>query len=212
MLNQGKVFQGLFSLNLAPANEVFSSDYIDFGEIVVKEIRKNTELEWLNVDLGTKLWTAPTTAVRFGNNTVEGYAFTTPYRGVFDSTSSFIRIPRSVSEYFLTKVTETANAFSQDGWITVACGDEQLPPIYFLVAGWWVEANPADYAIDISVAQDRSLCGIAISENNEDEIAFGIPLLRGFYAIFDIDGGRLGLAPSTLSTKIALAPGLLPTQ
>ena len=90
--------------------------------------------------------------MRFGTSESESYALVTPFRGVFDSTSSFIRIPSSVSEYFLTKVTETANVFAQDGWITVACGDVGLPSIYFLAGGYWIEASPADYAIDISVA------------------------------------------------------------
>ena len=75
----------------------------------------------------------------------------TPVRAVFDIANSFIRLPPSWSDYFLSKMTEDVNVFTVNGWITVRCDDEALEPIYFLAGGYWVEANPSDYAIDISI-------------------------------------------------------------
>ena len=48
-------------------------------------------------------------------------------------------------------MTEDVNVFTVNGWITVRCDDEAMKPIYFLAGGYWVEANPSDYAIDISI-------------------------------------------------------------
>ena len=92
------------------------------------------------------------------------------------------------------------------------CGDENLPSIYFLAGGYWVEVNPKDYAIDISAAQDESICGLAIAENDIEEITFGVPLLRGFYSVFDVANDQLGLVPTTLSNKQALTAGTQPTE
>ena len=40
-----------------------------------------------------------------------------------------------------------------------------------------------------------------------DEIAFGLPLLRGYYNIFDVTNDQLGIAPSSVSSKIAIVAG-----
>ena len=74
---------------------------------------------YIGLQSGTKLWASDTTGVRFGTDEAETFAFTTTYRGVFDTLSSFIRLPPSVSEYFITKVTEKTNSFRQNGWVTV---------------------------------------------------------------------------------------------
>ena len=75
-----------------------------------------------------------------------------------------------------------------------------------------MEANPEDYAIDISISQDRSIYGIAIAANDDEQIVFGVPVLRGFYAIFDVESDRLGFAPSTLSSKQPLTAGEAPSN
>ena len=50
LYNQGRVFQAIFCLNLAPGNEVYASDFIDFGEIIQAEIQDITKLEYLILD------------------------------------------------------------------------------------------------------------------------------------------------------------------
>ena len=163
---------------------------------------------YISLQSGTKLWASDTTGLRFGTD--DTFAFSTTYRGVFDTLSSFIRLPPSISEYFIAKVTEKTNMFEQNGWKTVACDDENLPSIFFLTGGYWLEVSPIDYAIDISTAQDRSICGLAIGPNTVDEIAFGLPLLRGYYSIFDVSNDRLQIAPSASSAKSAIIAGSLP--
>ena len=109
----------------------------------------------LEVDISgnaVKHWAAETTAVRFGLTESESYTFPTAFRGVFDSTSSLIRVPPSAAEYFFHHVGKNINTFYQSGWTTVVCDDESLSSIYFLVGGYWMELHPFDYAIDISAA------------------------------------------------------------
>ena len=205
-------FQAVFSVYLAPTNQYYATDSIAFGDIDQQYIRDVSELRWINLESGTKLWAAETTAVRFGIDELNSYSFTTSYRGVFDSLSSFIRLPASISEYFIDKVTENTNSYKQNGWVTVSCEDENLPSIFFLVGGYWIEASPVDYAIDISAAQDKSICGLAISANDDDEIAFGLPILRGYYTIFDVENDNLAIAPNDISSKQGLEDAYVPAS
>ena len=69
-------------------------------------------MQYVTLEAGTKLWAAETTAVRFGSSESNAYAFETPFRGVFDSTSSFIRVPSSLAAYVVEKATEDSNTFA----------------------------------------------------------------------------------------------------
>ena len=148
LYQQGRVFASLFCLNLSPGNEFYAADFIDFGEIIQTEIQDYTKLEYLTLEEDTKEWSVTTSAVRFGTD--NDFALSTSFRAVFDMSSSFIRLPPSWSDAFLLKMTENVNVYTQNGWITVRCDDENLIPVSFLAGGYWIEANPADYAIDIS--------------------------------------------------------------
>ena len=107
---QGRVFQAIFCLNLSPGDEYFASDFIDFGEIIQTEIQDITKLEYLALEQDTKEWAVTTTAVMFG--TSDSFSLSTPVRAVFDMANSFIKLPPSWSDYFLSKMTENTNVFT----------------------------------------------------------------------------------------------------
>jgi len=61
--------------------------------------------------------------------------------------------------------------------------------------------EPNDYIIDSSAAKDRSVCTIGIVPNSEDYWLFGDSFLRGYYSVFNMETGKLGLAPHVDSDK-----------
>lgn len=51
---------------------------------------------------------------------------------------------------------------------------------------------------------------LGLVPNSEDYWLFGSSFLRGYYSVFDMETGQLGLAPHVDSDKNKLAPGTVP--
>lgn len=70
--------------------------------------------------------------------------------------------------------------------------------------------KPNDYILDSSVNSDRSVCTLGLVPNSEDFWLFGDSFLRGYYSVFNMNAGTLGLAPHVTSDKTNLIPGTVP--
>lgn len=66
----------------------------------------------------------------------------------------------------------------------------------------WLTVDPADYVVDISDSQDRSLCLLQITKGEQPFAVMGLPLLMNYYTVHDDVKGQIGFAPHTSSTKI----------
>ena len=66
---------------------------------------------------------------------------------------------------------------------------------------YWVEVRPDEYVLDVSEENDLSLCIFAISKNSEPFHIIGMPLLQDYYSIFNMEEGKIGFAPHTVSDK-----------
>ena len=75
---------------------------------------------------------------------------------------------------------------------------------------YWVEVRPDEYVLDVSENQDQTLCIFAISKNTESFNILGGPLLQDYYSIFNMEEGKIGFAPHTVSQKVPLADATLP--
>lgn len=49
-----------------------------------------------------------------------------------------------------------------DGYVISKCYDD-FPIVYFLFGDKWLQVEPADYVVDISEQQDRSICVLLLS-------------------------------------------------
>ena len=77
---------------------------------------------------------------------------------------------------------------------------------------YWVEVRPDEYVLDVSEKNDLSLCIFAISKNTEPFHIIGMPLLQDYYSIFNMEEGKIGFAPHTVSAKSELADATLPKK
>ena len=87
-----------------------------------------------------------------------------------------------------------------------------FPTLYFLIGGLWTEMKPNDYIIDSSIDKDRSVCTLGIVPNTEDYWLLGDTFLRGYYSVFNMDSGQLGLVPHVDSDKVELVSGISPSK
>ena len=67
----------------------------------------------------------------------------------------------------------------------------------------WLTVDPADYVVDISDTQDRSLCLLRIAQGEQPFAVMGLPLLMNYYTIHDDVKGQIGFVPHSYSTKSA---------
>ena len=82
---------------------------------------------------------------------------------IIDTGSNAIYFSALYYEVFVRKIFANVNGEAWkmvDGIIQTLCYD--FPPLYFMFDNKWIMVNPADYVIDISPAQDRSLCILMI--------------------------------------------------
>ena len=87
-----------------------------------------------------------------------------------------------------------------DGYVISRCYDN-FPNVYFLFEDKWLEVDPADYIVDISDNQDRSLCVLLFSESDQPFIVMGLPIYMNYYTVHDDSNNRIGFVPHLTSTK-----------
>ena len=67
-----------------------------------------------------------------------------------------------------------------------------------------MEVLPEDYVIDVSLAENNSLCGICIlADSSFDSWILGDVFMRGWYNIHDATNKRMGFVPFINSSKTA---------
>ena len=88
----------------------------------------------------------------------------------------------------------------EQGQVLTRC-DYEYPNLYFMFGDYWVEVRPDEYVLDVSEENDLSLCIFAISKNSEPFHIIGMPLLQDYYSIFNMEEGKIGFAPHTVSDK-----------
>jgi hypothetical protein len=76
--------------------------------------------------------------------------------------------------------------------------------------GHWLSVVPEDYVLDVSSAQDNSLCLLLLTPSDSPMLIFGTPIFRGNYVIHDLAQNTIGFAPHTGSSKGAPQAGELP--
>ena len=67
--------------------------------------------------------------------------------------------------------------------------------------GTWFTVKRDDYVVDISEAQDESLCMLLVALGDSPFVVMGLPLYAGYYAVHDDMRDRIGFAPLAGSSK-----------
>ena len=123
-----------------------------------------------------------------------------------------------VSHYFFEDLIKRIYSYIGDdeykitnGYVYTRCY-KNFPNLYFMFDGYWIEVLPEEYVWDTSNAQDRSQCALLISVTESPLNIFGLPLFHGYYTIHDMEGGRIGYVPNSISKKSPLVKGLPPVK
>ena len=82
---------------------------------------------------------------------------------MFDTSASGIFLSALWFNSFMEELARVSNIEIKpfEGRTYVKCGDS-FPSIFFLMDGSWLEVAAKEYVIDVSKAQDRSICLIQI--------------------------------------------------
>ena len=116
---------------------------------------------------------------------------------VTDTASSFITLDDSVVEGINAAIGAsqlTDNAFS------IPCSSRSTaPPVSFTSSTGHVYTIPASIYImdDASLSDSLCLSAFARGASHSNVAIFGVPFLRTYYSIYDIENRRIGFAPAT---------------
>ena len=81
-----------------------------------------------------------------------------------------------------------------------------FPDIRFIVGGSVVQIKKEDYVKDVSKAQDRSECGLALRRHDAPFNIIGTPMFLDYYVTHSWKDGKMFVQPHSESTK-----GQIPT-
>ena len=163
-------------------------------------------------------WSQWMQGIAFGDTSAaNAYAFAGELYSIFDTGTSVMLLS---SDYFESIVVKYMNDYVgsdqyaiQQGAVYSECFDTtEMPGMYFLFNNTWIELLPDDFMIDVSEAQDRSICMLMFIENSYPFNLFGSPLFMGYYSIHDTANDKISWAPSVGSYKSVLISGKVPKQ
>jgi len=161
-------------------------------------------------------WAQTITGLRFGEGESVSAFSIPPDFCMTDTGTSLVYIPESMFNTFMDKLLETVddNIYQADGDdILTLCEPSAYPKVSILYASYWAEILPEDYILDVSLAEDRSICMVGFTYQGDDEgWMLGDVFLRGFYATHDMDAKMMGFAPSSGSKKNMLISGSAPDE
>ena len=164
-------------------------------------------------------WSVQTTAVRFGTERVDAYAFPQDpdyaigADGVYtilDTGATAIYLSKLYFSSFMEKLEKKALTKLEPykGRTYARC--VPFPSLFFLVDGQWLEVVERDYVLDVSRAEDGSICLIQILPTNAPFHVFGMPLFVDYTVEFDDDNMQVAFNLSSSSEKAEIDQGDAP--
>jgi hypothetical protein len=103
---------------------------------------------------------------------------------IFSSTSRINYVPAQESVRFLHEALEGHDYSYESGRFYIDCDSSIWDSIFFALGGQWIEILPKDFIIDVSVAQDSSLCMFGFVPTSVNFWQFGLGFLDGYYTTF----------------------------
>ena len=87
------------------------------------------------------------------------------------------------------------------------CNATNFPDLYFSIEENYLEIPADDYVVDISAAQDGSLCNLKIKSINAPFNIMGLPAFEGYYVTHTMggaDGDSMSFVPHKDSDRAEL--------
>ena len=157
-------------------------------------------------------WSARPEGVRFGSvGEGDEYALN-DYTAVFSSSSIFTGVPESLSDNFFKLLLEDIDAEIDDGMVYTSCSNEFSKDIFFMFAGNWLQIRAQDLIVDISEAQDGTLCAVTFIPTTNDYWWFGHNIYKDYYVIHNMSKRTLGFVPTLDNLKGEIMDGAKPVS
>ena len=121
---------------------------------------------------------------------------------VFSTTLNYIEGPATLVRELTARISSgrTVEYNEKKKVYVVMCDDVSgFPDVFLKVGGQWLQIKAADYLMEVD-----NTCFIGIVPKSQGHWTFGLPMLNGYYTVFDNSGedAKIGFAPSTNSDKI----------
>lgn len=109
----------------------------------------------------------------------------------------------------------TYSSWSAELGSVVSCDHaDHMPTLSFLLGGYWLELEAADYVQPIlqdGVATGE--CYLCIADyGSDDRWVLGNTFMQGYYSVFNMDSQQFGFAPGAASSKSDIVTGTDPTR
>lgn len=109
---------------------------------------------------------------------------------IFDSGASMIKGPESDIKVFVNIITSGSYCYNVNSLNFCTCKDYSLYPVFtFVIDGQKFDFGPEHYLTQVS-----GWCVLMFETYDVELIALSQPFLRKYYAVFDMDNSRVGLA------------------
>jgi len=94
----------------------------------------------------------------------------------------------------------------ENGSAQFTCNSTNFPDLYFSIEENYLEIPADDYVVDISAAQDGSLCSLKIKSINAPFNIMGLPAFEGYYVTHKMssDGDSMSFVPHKDSVRAEL--------
>lgn len=139
--------------------------FIDIGSY--QDSSMNNPDELVEMDPFDNFWWAQTiSGLKFGSGSSANAFSIPPDFCMTDTGTSLVYIPESLYNTVIERVLEgvDSNAYQvDDDEVLALCQPELFPKISILYGGYWAEILPEDYILDVSLAQDESICIVGLT-------------------------------------------------
>jgi hypothetical protein len=196
LYSQGLIDVPVFSLFLS--DQDFGgvqnlSSVITFGYWDLKSYSNSHSFVYLPVYSNTGYWAIPLKSVHMGKTLIHGTSFV----AIIDSGTSPLVGPASEIHAILEFFVKRWSCAFHNGLLECECEGNlsAMPDISFTLgrAGYSFVLRPAMY-----VVKNEGKCRLMLAAGKDEGLwILGNVFLRAYYAVFDVENSRVGLAPST---------------
>lgn len=197
---QNKIEKGLFSIYLNKYEDAYPGIFTIGGyDTEINEIEKPV---YINIYKEFGYWTTTVEYIKIGENTYYDYTF-----GILDSGSTLINGPNKQVDAIKKEIMKN-NDCKNANFLQCQCEKNQysqFPNLYISIDNNYLTIEPQSY-----LAYENNICYVLIDYINDFYWLLGMPLLREYYSIFDIDNNQVimyrssQLILSAINTKVQI--------